>query len=132
MLAAGRWHSKGHPIVYFAPDPSTALLEVLVHTGEFAIDDTPITYTYLKIQAPDDIAETISVQDLSIDWQNNVTITRRIGDQWLTSVRSALLSVPSVIVPETMNVLLNPRHADSSKLRILSVISYPLDERLHS
>lgn len=131
MLAAGRWHSKGHEIVYCAPDPSTALLEVLAHTGEFEVDDIPSTYKYLKIQVPDDIAvETISLTDLPAHWQNDVTMTCRIGDEWLTSARTALLSVPSVIVPETRNMLLNPKHLQKERLRILKAISYPLDSRL--
>lgn len=131
MLAPGRWHSKGYLVVYCATDPSTALLEVLVHTGEFEADSIPITYKYLKIHAPDDIsADKISLTDLPADWKDNLTITRRIGAQWLASVRTALLNVPSVLVPETRNVLLNPKHPEKERLRILSVIPYSLDSRL--
>ena len=131
LLAAGRWHSKGRPVVYCAPDPATALLEVLVHTGEFDVDDMPVTYKYLKTEAPDSIiGETVALADLPAGWQDDVMVTRRIGDRWLAAAHTALLSVPSVVVPETMNVLINPKHLDSAKLHIAEIIAYPLDDRL--
>jgi RES domain-containing protein len=46
LLASGRWHSKGRPIIYCAPDPSTALLEVLVHTGEIDLTDAPLLSSF--------------------------------------------------------------------------------------
>ena len=56
--------------------------------------------------------------------------TRTIGDEWLASKNSAILRVPSAVVPETLNVLLNPEHADASWMRILWHSEYPWDERL--
>jgi RES domain-containing protein len=131
MLAGGRWHSKGRPIVYCAPDPATALWEVLVHAGELDISDIALTYQYLKIEVPDDVtAETVPVAELPPAWRNDINVSRPLGDRWLASARTALLRVPCVIVPETLNALINPQHPDSSKLRILEVIPYPLDSRL--
>jgi RES domain-containing protein len=56
--------------------------------------------------------------------------TRAAGDQWLSSGRTALLRVPSVIVPATWNVLLNPRHPESRQVRVIRVHLHTLDPRL--
>ncbi len=131
MLAAGRWHSKGQPIVYCAPNPATALLEVLVHSGEFELPDMPASYQFLKIDAPDTIdSKTVLPQDLLAGWQSTIKMTRQIGDRWLAANNSALLHVPSVIVPVTLNCLINPRHPESVSLHVLDILDYPLDERL--
>ena len=131
MLAAGRWHNKGQLIVYCAPNPATALLEVLVHSGELEPDELPATYQFLKIEVPEDVSsQMIAGEDLPTEWRQKIKITRQLGDQWLVENHSALLHVPSVIVPETFNCLLNPRHPASSRLRIVDIIDYPLDKRL--
>ena len=131
LLASGRWHSKGRPIIYCTPDPSTALLEVLVHTGEIDLADAPVTFQFLKIAVPSGVSVTsVALEELPRDWPTQENITRRIGDSWLVSNATALLRVPSVLVPETWNVLINPRHPDSQRLRIARTVAYPLDGRL--
>jgi RES domain-containing protein len=131
LLASGRWHSKGHPVIYCAPDPSTALLEVLVHTGEIDLADAPVTFQFLKIDVPSEVSETfIALEHLPQNWPKQENTTRRIGDSWLMSNTTALLRVPSVLVPETWNTLINPRHPDSQRLRIVKTIAYLLDGRL--
>jgi RES domain-containing protein len=59
-----------------------------------------------------------------------VDATRAIGSEWLRSSRSALLRVPSVIVPATHNVLLNPAHPESKPIEITRLLEYPFDVRL--
>ena len=131
LFASGRWHSKGRPVVYTAPNPATALLEVLVHSGEVNADAIPARFKYLKIEVPEEISlTTVTLEHLSEDWRDNIQLTRRLGDEWLAANSTALLQVPSVIVPETLNVLINPRHPGSQHLRIAAVIDYPLDARL--
>ncbi len=131
LLTSGRWHGKGRPVIYCAPDPSTALLEVLVHTGEIDLGDAPVTFQFLKIDVPAGVAETfMALKDLPSDWRRQENITRRNGDAWLAGTATALLRVPSALVPETWNTLVNPRHPDSQRLRIVKVIPYPLDPRL--
>lgn len=131
LLASGRWHSRGRPIVYCAPDPSTALLEVLVHTGEIDLADAPVSFRFLKIEVPDRVSESaVALEELPSDWHRRDTITRRIGDRWLAETTAALLRVPSVLVPETWNTLINPRHPDSRRLRVVEVIPFPLAGRV--
>ncbi len=116
------------PVVYLAETPAGALLEVCVHT---AANDVPPSYTLLEITVPASTTiETIHVRSLPPDWPENLGATRAIGSEWLRQRRSALLRVPSVIVPATCNILLNPEHAESKQIKITRVLEYPFDVRL--
>lgn len=130
LYAPGRWHTQGRQIIYLAESPSSALLEVLVH---FEIDreDLPDKYQLLKIEAEDGIpTDFIAPDSLSAHWKGSETVTRTIGDEWLNLGKTALLRVPSAIMPETWNWLLNPRHADARRVHVLSVNKYEHDSRL--
>lgn len=126
---SGRWHTKGHPIIYCSEDPSTALLEALVHI-EIDAEDRPQVFQVLKIQSSNTLSlERLNVKKLSPDWRNNMTHTRAAGDDWLQSGRSLLLEVPSVLVPERHNFLINPLHPEMKELRVTACYSHPFDQR---
>ena len=128
LRAPGRWHERGLPVVYLAENPAGALLEVCVHT---AANDIPPSYLLLEIAVPANIAmEDVETNSLLPDWAENVEATRAIGSAWLRSGRSALLRVPSAIVPATNNVLLNPVHPKSRLIAITRALEYPFDVRL--
>jgi len=127
LKAAGRWHYAGHPIVYLAETPASALLEVCVHTSA---NDIPPEFTLLKIEGPDIGVPSVREDDLPKDWLARLEVTRDWGTAWLEKNESVLLRVPSAIVPETMNVLFNPSHAQAKVFRITSVFSYPFDPRI--
>src|SRR5271169_5628765 len=132
LETSARWHTQGRPIVYLAESVAGALLEVLVHL-ELSPVRLPKSYRLLKIEAPDDISiETLRATDLRENWTDDETLTRTIGDQWLASKRTALLRVPSAIVPETLNVLLNSAYEEARRLKIVSHREYPWDLRLIS
>jgi RES domain-containing protein len=127
LKAPGRWHHAGQPIVYLAGSPSAALLEVCVHTSANAV---PPEFTLLKIEGPDTEVEVIKSTELPEDWRIRLEATRDLGTAWLRKNKGVLLQVPSAIVPETVNFLFNPIHADAAKFRITSVFHYPFDVRL--
>jgi RES domain-containing protein len=130
LRAPGRWHSRRRRIVYCAPNPATALLEVLVH-AEIDAEDLPIALRFLEIEAPDSVpVENVDARSLGSGWQRNTETTQPIGDSWLLSGRTALLHVPSAIVPATWNVLINPKHPDSARIRVVRVHEQPIDRRL--
>jgi RES domain-containing protein len=130
LLASGRWHTRGHEILYCAPNPATALLEVLVH-GAARSAEAFGNFLFLKIELPNTIAtQRVEEDQLPPDWIVRVEVTRAWGDRWLREAASAVLLVRSVLVPETYNALLNPRHADAGQIRVLSSFPYPLDPRL--
>jgi RES domain-containing protein len=130
LYASGRWHSKGRRVVYLADHPASALLEVLVHL-EVDVEDLPTHYQLLAIDAPDGIAvTTLDAASLPADWRDRPAATRARGDDWLRHGASALLRVPSAIVPAASNYLLNPAHADAAQLSIASIAQAPFDRRL--
>ncbi|CDQ10314.1 RES domain protein [Acidithiobacillus ferrivorans] len=130
MRASGRWSSRGHPVVYCAPDPSTALLETLVHL-EIDVEDLPDAFQWLRISVPGDIAlDRTDIKHLPQDWSQHPHLTQVYGDRWLADGTAPLLRVPSVLVPETWNVLLNPRHPAATRCAISATYLYPLDTRL--
>lgn len=130
MRASGRWHPRGRPIVYCSETPAAALLEILVHF-EIDVRDLPAKYRLLKLRAPDDlVVEHLTMATLSPDWIERTDLTRATGDRWLQAGRSPLLRVPSAVVPETFNVLLNPVHRDAGQVAVAQVSEHAIDPRL--
>ena len=130
LRTPGRWHSRGRRIVYCAQSPAAALLEILVHF-EIDIHDLPVRYRLLKIEAPGDVrVDRVSVDELPSDWPDRTDVTRALGDGWLAKSSAALLTVPSAIVPETFNVLLNPSHHDAKRITIVGTGEHAIDPRL--
>jgi RES domain-containing protein len=128
VRAAGRWHSRGRRIVYLADHPASAVLEMLVHMDR---DLLPATYRLLRVIVPETIAaETVGAEALPADWREHPAVTRGIGDRWLDGCSSALLQVPSVIVPRARNFLLNPAHPHAANIAVVEVIHAPFDARL--
>jgi RES domain-containing protein len=132
LMAGARWHLAGQPVVYLAETPAGSLLEVLVHL-ELNLAGLPRTFKLLKIEAPESITIThIDEQKLAADWANDPDSTAEMGSEWLASGSSALLRVPSAIVPETYNYLLNPHHDQAQQVKVVGNRDYPWDRRLFS
>ena len=132
LIASARWHTEGRPIVYLAESPAGALVEHLVHL-ELNPTHLPKLYRLLKAEAPGDLSMgSVAADSLPSNWIDDQIATRTVGDEWLVSRNSVLLRVPSALLPETFNVLLNPEHADASRIQILWHAEYPWDVRLLS
>ncbi|HJW98796.1 MAG TPA: RES family NAD+ phosphorylase [Terriglobales bacterium] len=127
LRAPGRWHNSGSPVVYLAEAPAGAVLEACVNTSA---NDVPPKYTLLAVRVSEQIRmEILDARGLRRDWIDHFEVTREIGTEWLNSQRSALLLVPSALVPASSNVLLNPLHPDAAKVRIEAAFEYPYDPR---
>ena len=130
LHAAGRWHSRGRRVVYLADHPASALVEVMVHL-EIDAEDLPTHYQLLGIEVPDDVAVTaLAETELPDGWRQQFAVTRARGDEWLRTGATALLRLPSAIVPEATNYLLNPAHADTARISIAIALRAPFDPRL--
>ncbi len=128
LRAPGRWHQRGLPVVYLAESPAGALLEACVHTSS---NDIPPHYTLLQIEVDAKVAiESVDVNALPSKWSEDLHATREIGSAWLREGKTALLRIPSALVPATFNVMLNPLHSDATRLRIQSAVRYPFDPRI--
>lgn len=123
-LRSGRWHQRGTPVVYCSDHPSTALLEVLVHID---FEDFPASYTLLKIACPDDLTvQAIGSEEVDLA---DLADTQTFGDTLLRHSNICLFSVPSVVMPEARNVLINPKHDAAGEIRIETIATYPFDKR---
>lgn len=119
-VASGRWNLKGTPIVYTAGSVALAALERRVH-AKSAID-----YALLSIEIPD----TLPIQ--AVDYIPDFETSQKLGDQWLRRTETAVMRVPSVIVPDSYNFLLNPRHPLFGVIRVRSASPFVFDSRLLS
>lgn len=132
-LAAGRWNRLGRRVVYLAEHPALALLETLVHL-EIDPDDMPAEFRLLTIEAPDDVALTemdaAELDASASDWRSDPEMTRALADDFFNAGRHALIRVPSALVPEAYNVILNPAHPDAARLRVVLDVRVGYDECL--
>jgi RES domain-containing protein len=119
-LYGGRWNSPGRPLVYAARTAALAVLEVRVHL-DLPVDLLPDDYTLMTIDLDDLAVETVG--ELPDD-------PRGFGDVWASAFRTPVLSVPSMIVPESANLLLNPRHPDAGAARVVARRRFAFDRRL--
>ena len=129
MYTSGRWHNKGHPIVYTATSAALAALEVLVHVDPLT---APTDLRLLAIELPDDLTtEVLELVSLPDGWHSvpAPTALQSLGSSWLTSGRTAALKVPSAVINVERNVLLNPRHPQMQRVRILSDEAFSFDTR---
>jgi RES domain-containing protein len=116
----GRWNSPGRKLVYLADHPALAVLEVLVHL-DLLPEDLPDDYVLLRVTLPDQPAAEPTAATAE---------TRAVGDLWLASLSSAVLSVPSVLVPHAMNLLLNPLHPAAVAAHVTDSTAFRFDPRL--
>jgi RES domain-containing protein len=101
---------------------------VLVNEDELAND-----YVIISIEIPDDLAVTsVSVEDLPAGWDSSpfLDATNDIATEWAEGLTTAVLSVPSAVIPRERNYLLNPAHLDFARIRFASPEPFYFDDRL--
>lgn len=129
LLANGRWHWAGVPAVYCAESRALAVLEALVHTRK---DQIPSDYVFFELDIADSAVRTLSTSEIPVDWRRTQPEgARRVGTQWMTSHSSVGLIVPSVVIPEERNLILNAEHPDfAPRVQILGPQMFEWDPRL--
>lgn len=125
----GRWNSPGRRAVYTSGSLALAALETLVHLDTarplprfLAFSIHLATTDVVTAELPPSYSFAGALPDLKE--------TRRIGDDWLDTVRSLALSVPSAIVPQEFNLLFNPSHPSFARLTISAPVAFAVDARL--
>jgi RES domain-containing protein len=113
----GRWNSPGWPVVYTAGSQSLAILEMLVH---LQAQELLSRYVLFPVTFDEALVTAVDPGTLPKSWRNSPppAAVQRIGNDWLASADSAVLRIPSVIVPTEWNYLLNPQHADFPRIVI--------------
>jgi RES domain-containing protein len=112
----GRWNDEGQAVVYAATTLALAVLETAAHIDDAGL---PLNRFVIGIEVPTEVwemRETLDVDRPPPAWSSipagRASVTA--GAAWLASLRSPILLVPSVIVPEEFIALINPAHAASA------------------
>jgi len=130
QFASGRWHHKMTSMVYCSDTTALAALEVFVRLQEEA---KRIKFVSFSLGIPESlILDVESIATLPKRWRSQPpdTGTKKIGSEWVASMSSAVLSVPSTIIPCERNYLLNPAHPHFNKITINDSESFSFDSRL--
>ena len=131
-INGGRWNPPDTPMLYFSEHLSLALLELLANHSWLLIGTN---YSFIEIDLPDKLSILqLNPEDISPQWRNPVYISQTIqlGNSWIYDKASVVLKVPSAVLPEESNFLINPRHELFSDVKIVSVTALNLDKRLTS
>jgi len=128
----GRWNRPGRPVVYCASSVALACLETVVHLNAAGL---PLNRFLVRIEVPDELWQarrTMTPADLPVGWSAipEGKVSLDIGDAWLHDAPTALLAVPSVIVPEESNLLINPLHPQAAEIHAAKVRPWFYDQRL--
>ena len=125
---SGRWNLKGDQVLYASESRSLASLEVLVHAeNSFLLSK----YKFLKITIPECIVKHIGVTDTN--FLRDVNECQNYGHEWYHNNSSAVLKVPSVIIPYEYNYVINTKHLDIKKVRVTKIeLFHKFDPRLRT
>jgi RES domain-containing protein len=129
-IYGGRWNSIGIAVVYTSSSLALAALESLVHLG---VKKIPINYVAIGADIPSNITlERVEANKLSQNWKEDPAPPELaiIGDRWVNSSESAILKVPSAVIDEEWNYLLNSFHPDFKRIKIGQAKPFQFDARL--
>jgi RES domain-containing protein len=127
-LFGGRWNNKGQAVVYTSTTISLALLELLIHSASYEEIKTKYLMT-IEITTQDTIPA-IKPSKLGKNWIQDINSTKWIGGEFLKAHSSLVLQVPSAVIPEETNVLINPNHREIKKIKLKNTEQFRFDSRL--
>ena len=126
----GRWNERGTPLVYLGGSLSLAALETFVH---LTAEDARLAFVAIRVDIPDGVAVlALEPEQLPDNWREEPPpdACKALGTAWVKAGATAVLRVPSVIVPSECNYLLNPRHRDARRLKIRPPQPFGFDDRM--
>lgn len=129
-LYGGRWNYAGTSIVYTSGSLSLAALELFVHVDT---DLAPDGLVAIPVDIPEDVTVgTVDIAKLPRNWRAFPApeALKDIATAWVKESSTAVLAVPSAVIPSEQNYLLNPRHPDFRRIRIQKAITFEFDPRL--
>jgi len=125
----GRWNQPGTAVVYVADSLALAALEQFVHLGKA---HATLAFVAFRVQIPNKVIEQLKSQNIPANWRQEPPPkdTMDIGTTWAANASSAVLKVPSVLVPVEHNYVLNPNHADFDQIDIADPEPFSFDPRM--
>jgi RES domain-containing protein len=127
-LYGGRWNSKGTYLLYTAASSSLAMLESVVHLSNLPAPG----YCLISLDVPEQNIETVDPAKLPNQWNQHPppAILRKIGDRFVKEGKALALKVPSAINEDEFNYLLNPKHPEFYKVKLVRKKEIAFDDRL--
>jgi len=131
LKTSGRWHTKGQRVVYCADSLSLALLELLVHIEDPELASL-FSFVSIEVEIEDSLIQSLDRSKLDSNWRQwpHSKDTQGLGNEWITSMSSVILRVPSSIVPTQNNFLINPDHPEFSSIKLGPPEPFSIDPRL--
>jgi RES domain-containing protein len=128
-ISGGRWNSKGIPAIYASESVALCTAEIAVH---IPLGMIPADFVLVTYKIPENAITSLRLSELPELWNSypHAKATRNIGDHFLLSRESLVLQVPSAVVPQEFNFLINTDHKEISRMKILDVEPYNFDVRL--
>jgi RES domain-containing protein len=130
-LNGGRWNEIGTSVIYTSEHRSLAALEVLVHLN----GTNPINrYKLLSYELHEKLIQEIAASELPRDWRQEPPpySTAQWGTEWAKKKASVAVAVPSAVIPEEKNIILNTEHPDFGKVTPGTATNFVFDPRLFS
>lgn len=127
---AGRWNSTGKKVIYGAESIALAFLENMVRRQGVGFNDD---FKIMIIEIPDTIEiTTINSTDLEAGWRDfkDYLKCQPLGDQWYNKGETLLLKVPSAVLPQGYNYVINTIHGDFKKVRLIATTNLVPDQRI--
>lgn len=131
MTRGFRWNSLNTKLIYTAESRALAILEISVHLD--LSEDLPKDRYYVEIDIPNKFTiQEVKIKDLPSNWNSwpPILATQTIGDDFVFENKAVILKVPSSIVPQEFNYLINPNHPDAKMIKIITKTPVIFDPRL--
>lgn len=128
-LFGGRWNHIDIPCVYTAENRSLAILEYSVNITE---NDIPRALSMMSIDIPESNILAIPIHQLPGDWHETPVpqSTKNFGTKLLENLQSPVIKIPSAVIPQESNYILNPKHPDASQFKIVEIKDFVYDIRI--
>ena len=129
-MFGGRWNYPGIPAVYCAENRALTVLEILAHLDK---DHWPNDRIMVSFEIPDEsMIHKMDVAELDSGWNSfpYTDSSQRIFGEFVQSNNHCILAVPSAIVPDEFNFVINPNHPKATQIRVIDKKAFVLDHRL--
>lgn len=126
----GRWNGAGNKVIYCAESIPLAFLENMVRRQGVGFNND---FKIMIIEIPDELAVTsIGVSDLKEGWRDfkDYSLCQPLGDEWYNEGKTPVLKAPSAVLPECFNYLINNKHTDYTRIKLIDTTDLVPDKRI--